>query len=454
MKKLIYILMGLLFTVACDNLVDVDYPSDQVSSEQVFESVQTANAALSGLYAELRDGSVITGAGYYSAGTLLGSYTDDLDCYTNDQNGVLDIYQNQQQEGNTIVSSIWCTAYTHIYYANTIISGAGKSEALTEKDKNQIIGEAMLLRSLIYFYLQQLFGDIPYTTSTDYELNRSLARTNSDALLANLEADLTEAIDMLKNGYRNSERIYPNRKVAQLLLARIYLLRGSYTEAQRMADSILTSPLYQFQNDINEVFHKNSTHILWQLHPENSGYATDEASFYYFSDSEPYAYALTPDLMNSFDAGDLRRQSWIQEVIYNGRSWYRSYKYKNLAGINDNEYSIVFRLEEVYFIKAEALAKQSLFDDALPYLNATRERAGLTPLASLSGDDFFSELLAEKRREFFCESGLRFLDLKRLGRIDVLSALKPNWEAYKEVWPLPQSEMLMNNNLAPQNNGY
>jgi starch-binding outer membrane protein, SusD/RagB family len=83
-------------------------------------------------------------------------------------------------------------------------------------------------------------------------------------------------------------------------------------------------------------------------------------------------------------------------VTYTGNTWYRPYKYKNhINGDNTDEYSIVFRLEEAYFIKAEAQAKQNLFDDAMPYLNATRERSGLTDLVFTSEVDFFNELLAE-----------------------------------------------------------
>jgi starch-binding outer membrane protein, SusD/RagB family len=455
MKKLHTLLfLCLLFLISCEDLVDINYPTDQIGTAQVFEDVQTANSALAGLYAVLRDQSIITNGSYDGTGALLASYTDDLDCYLNDQNGVMDIYQNQQQQTNTEIANIWRNAYTQVYYSNSIISGADKSTALSYSDKNRIKGEAILIRSLIYFYLQQLFGDIPYTKSLDYEYNRTIHKTNQETLLESLSVDLKEASNLLQDNYRDSERIYPNRKVAQFLLARIYLLQGEWSAAENMADTILQSPLYRFQTDINEVFHKSGTHILWQLQPKNSGDATLEESFYYFADAAPNSYALTSDLVNSFAGNDLRKEAWMTEVTYNGKSWYRPYKYKNLSGTNFNEYSIVFRLEEVYFIKSEALARQSRFDKALPYLNATRERAGLKTITSISGDDFYTELLAEKRREFFCESGHRFLDLKRLGNLDKLITNKPNWEDYKQVWPLPQSEMLLNSNLSPQNKGY
>jgi starch-binding outer membrane protein, SusD/RagB family len=456
MKKIYTILFpGLLLLASCEKLVEVDYPANQIGTTQVFEDINTANSALACLYASLRDQSIIKGGSYYGADPLLSSYTDDLDCYFNDQNGVADLYQNQQQATNTKIETIWETAYQQVYYANSIIYGSEHSTALSDTDKDRIKGEALLVRSLIYFYLQQLFGDIPYTTSLDYEYNRKISKTDAATVMEHLEADLTEAAGLLQDEYRDSERIYPNRKVAQLLLARIYLVRNEWSLAEKIADTILLSPLYQFQPDINEVFHKSGTHILWQLKPKKSGNATTEAMFYYFTGSAPNSYVLTQNLINTFDDADLRKQNWMAPVTFGGQTWYRPYKYKNHVNVsNYDEYSIVFRLEEVYFIMAEALAKQNRFDEALPFLNATRERAGLTAVTSLSGDDFITELLAEKRREFFTESGHRFLDLKRWGKLDVLSAVKPNWDDYKEVWPLPQSEMLLNTNLSPQNNGY
>ena len=103
---------------------------------------------------------------------------------------------------------------------------------------------------------------------------------------------------------------------------------------------------------------------------------------------------------------------------------------------------------------AEALIRQNRQNEASPYLNAIRERAGLTALTSSSGEDFINELLAEKRREFFTEFGHRFLDLKRTGYLNELRAVKTNWEDYMQVWPLPQNELLLNPNLNPQNTGY
>lgn len=455
MRKIyLFFCLGMLFLTACENLVEVGYPTNQLGTAQVFEDVQTANAALASLYAKLRDNSVLSGGSYVGAGPMLGFYTDELDLYnTGESQNPLDMYLTQQQATNTVVKNIWTASYQQIYYTNSIVYGAEHSTALSDTDKNRIRGEAILVRSLIYFYLQQLFGDIPYTTSLDYEYNRHLSKTDAAALLEQLKVDVTEVAGLLEDDYRDAERIYPNRKVAQLVLAKIYLTEHNYEQAEQMATTILQSSLYEFENDMSEVFYKSGKHILWQIKPNKSGDGVQEVSLYYFTGAAPHTCALTENLVSTFAGDDLRKQLWMAEVTFNGNTWYRPYKYKNRSN-NTNEYSIVFRLEEIYFIMAEALAKQNRFDEALPYLNVTRERAGLTAFSSLSGEAFTDELLAEKRREFFTEFGHRFLDLKRWGRLNELKTLKPNWEDYKQVWPLPQSELLLNPNLYPQNPGY
>ena len=191
---------------------------------------------MAGLYADLRDQSLISGAGYFTMSTLAASYADELVCYNNDQNGVMDIYLNQQQETNTKIANLWNTAYTQIYYANSIINGTELSTSLSAEEKNQLKGEALLIRSLLYFYLQQFFGDIPYTTSIDYEYNRNLSKTESAALLEQLESDLEEAASLLDDNYRNAQRIYPNRKVTELVLAKVYLTEQKYQQAEQLAN--------------------------------------------------------------------------------------------------------------------------------------------------------------------------------------------------------------------------
>lgn len=443
----------LLALVSCDGLIEADVPNNQIGATQVYEDPQTAYAALSALYASLRQQSLIAGNNY-GMGALLGSYSDELNSYYNDLNGYMDVSSNQVQPTNTVVASVWTNAYQQIYSANAILFGAENSVALTASDKDQIMGEALLIRSLLYFYLQRIFDEIPYTTVLDYQYNRTLSKVGEVQLLAYLETDLIHAAALLSDDYRDPERIYPNRKVAEILLVQVYLLQGKYAEAEQTASEIIQSSLYQFQPDIAEVFHNSGTHILWQLKPQYSGDSTQEASMYYFSDAPPAAYALADGLMAAFAPEDLRKAQWITLVNAQGQDWYRPNKYKNLSGTNTNEYSIIYRFEEVYLLLAEALVMQDKLPEAVPYLNATRVRAGLSQLEPATSDAFIAEILSEKRREFFAEQGIRFTDLKRTGKLSLLTDVKPNWASFKSVWPYPQNELLLNPNLAPQHEGY
>ncbi|MFC3158069.1 RagB/SusD family nutrient uptake outer membrane protein [Chryseobacterium arachidis] len=129
-------------------------------------------------------------------------------------------------------------------------------------------------------------------------------------------------------------------------------------------------------------------------------------------------------------------------------------KYK-LRSANTLEYSVVFRLEEVYLLLAESLTQQNNIADAVPFVNKIRQRAGLPVLnAGITKDVLLTEILNENRREFFTEMGHRFLDLKRNEQLNQLASAKPNWKEFHKLWPIPQKELLLNSKLNPQNTGY
>lgn len=444
----------LLCTASCEKLTETDWPNNQISTPQVFDDVQTANAALAGLYGGLWNSSLLAGGGD-GMGAVLGAYTDDLICYyPTNSNGTLDLYNNQQLPTNPMVEKFWASAYQQIYAANSVMEGVEKSTLLSVDDKTRIRGEAVFLRSVLYFYLQRIFGEIPYTQTTDYQVNRQLKKMTGDQLLKQVETDLSLAVGWLPETYRSAERIYPNRKVAQLVLAKVKMELGKWQEAELLAKDILQSSAYTFENDLTKVFTKSRSHILWQLKPKNSGDATKEAALYYFTNAAPNSFALSPQLLASFDAGDLRKQAWMAAVTSGSQTYYRSAKYKNLSA-NSTEYSVVYRLEEVNLLLAEALIRQNRVAEALPWFNATRQRAGLPALVMpLSQGTALTELQKEYRREFFAEHGQRFVTLKRWGLLSALAAYKPNWKSHHSAWPLPQKELLLNPNLNPQNPGY
>ncbi|WP_435522491.1 RagB/SusD family nutrient uptake outer membrane protein [Chryseobacterium indoltheticum] len=160
-------------------------------------------------------------------------------------------------------------------------------------------------------------------------------------------------------------------------------------------------------------------------------------------------------MISSFAATDLRRQHYFTAVVFGAQTNYKQIKYKVTTATNTTEYSIVYRLEDVYLMLAESLIKQNKTAQAVPFINYTRQRSGLSALSSsISNAQALLEVKAERRKEFFAEHGNRFIDLKRWGELNQLQIVKPNWKVTNQFLPIPQKEMLLNNNLAPQNDGY
>ncbi len=451
-KRGIGLLTISLCLTACEELVHIDLPDNQLNTSTVFADVNTAKGALSNLYSNIRETPLFRG-GYNALGSDLSKYTDELTSFL--QQDIF--YSNTLLASNPFVTQYWDRSYVDIYHINAFIEGLTASTKLEQTDKKVFLGEAYFLRALYYHYLCQLYGDIPYITTTDYKINSSIGKTAYLSVLDLIEKDLKIALDLLEPNYRNPERVFPNGGVAELLLAKNYLLQKQFDLADTYAQKVLDNSLYSLETDVNKVFKKSSRSTLWQMSPNIVGSIftpTNEAIDYIFLSLPPTNAALTTLLLNTFEVHDLRLQHWIKTLSNGIDSYSHVYKYKNIAN-NTDEFSIVFRLEEAYFIKAEALAYQEKVADAVDVLNEIRTRRGLTALpTSLSKLDFITELLAEYQREFFTEGGHRFLDLKRNNRLQDLETIKSNWETKHTLFPIPESELLLNENLKPQNYGY
>lgn len=415
-------------------------------------SLQTANSVLSGLYAGLFDASPISGD---QSGYILGIYTDDLDFFAlSNTSGLLEIANNTLNEGNSATASFWNSSYQKIYICNTILEGIENAHSIGAADRQRIKGEALAIRSLLFFYIQQIYGDIPYPVTTNYAVNRSISKTPAVDVMSRLESDLQDAVSLLPDVYRNAERIFFNKKAAQFLLAKVYMQQLKSQQAETLLRNIIESSMYQFQNDLTKVFIKTGTHIIWQLKPKNNTDAVKEATAFYFANSAPLYVAASSSLVNSFAAGDLRKQRWMAPVTFGANTWCRVEKYK-MRSANTTEYSIIFRLEEVYLLLAESLARQDKIAEALDFINPIRLRSGeVSLLASISQELLLDKIIEENRKEFFAEMGHRFLSLKRFGLLNLLIQTKPNWRAHHRLWPIPQNELLLNSNLNPQNQDY
>lgn len=445
-----------LSCAGCENFIRPDDPVGQIPQNAVFEDEATATAAVMTLYGNLRDNVILTG-GTYGMNVLMGYYADELDYYGLPGQAGEAFCSHLIVAADTRVQSIWNQAYGQIYMCNSALEGIEASVNLSQEVKSQLQGEALFIRAITHFYLVNLFGDIPYITTTDYLINMDVSRMSADMVNENILSDLSDARSKLIEEYIQGERIRANKYAVSALLSRVYLYLHRWQDAETESTILLSTPsLFALEEDLSNEFLKGSSSAILQLKPKNQGENTREATVFLFTSGPPLNMALNPAFIGSFEAGDLRRQYWIKEITGGSQVWYAPFKYRQKENSSVTlEYSIVLRLAEQYLIRAEARARTGNLPGAREDLNVIRRRAGLPDTPASTEAEILQAVSDERKFELFTEQGHRWFDLKRTGKAgEILSPLKPNWEPTDVLLPLPESELLLNPNLLPQNPGY
>ncbi|MDN5211968.1 RagB/SusD family nutrient uptake outer membrane protein [Fulvivirgaceae bacterium BMA12] len=453
-RKSYLLVLALIGTIACDEFVEIDLPETEIVAESVFQSDGTATSAMLHLYTEIHNTSSFAGGGQNSVTFLQGLTADELIPVSNTSeffflNNVLPITPE--------VSTTWNNCYNIIYGANAIIEGLLGSSGVSQEVSAQLEGEARFIRAFSHFYLVNLFGDVPYISTTDYRVNATASRMVSSEVYQNIVDDLLVAKALLNDDYPSSGRVRPNKGVITAFLARVYAYTGDWANAEIQATEVINNTAQYGLTDLNSVFLIDSYEAIWQLFPVETNNNGNEGSTFIVVDA-PRFVVLNEDLFNAFEEGDARKTSWVGSVTGGSDTYIFPYKYKSLDDDPESEYSIVLRLAEQYLIRAEARAQQNKLSEAISDLDVIRHRAELPLMVDTNPAINQSSLLLaieqERRVELFTEWGHRWFDLKRTGRTDaVLSAVKTGWESTDALLPLPQNELDINQNLT-QNPGY
>jgi hypothetical protein len=478
-KELLYqfpylILFILLFLplAGCRKLIEVDPPYTQQSAENVFNNDATAIAAITGIYYNLSRNSL--GANDLTSVSLLtGLSGDELILYNGSNNNRLKAYYSNQLTSTIESNGIWTSAYTTIYTINSALENLSKSSKLSSQVRQQLIGEAKFLRAFYYFYLVNLYGDVPLVLTTDYSVNAKLPRSSVQDDYNQIVSDLNDSKALLSENYLNSsllqsttERVRPTKWAAIAMLARVYLYQKQWANAEREATELIANTTLYRLETIDKVFSSNNSEAIWQLQPINQGWNTEDARFYIVpltGFSEAWPVYLSKKLLDTFQSDDLRKPNWIAKYtdinVTPNVDYYYAYKYKN-ATLNNpiTEYSVVLRMAEIYLIRAEARAQQDKLPEAADDLDAIRLRAGLTRIAISSKENLITAIYHERQVELFTEWGHRWLDLKRTAKVDeVMSTVTPQksgtWTTNWQLYPVPQIELDRDPNLT-QNPGY
>ncbi|WP_188316000.1 RagB/SusD family nutrient uptake outer membrane protein [Chitinophaga agrisoli] len=455
----------------CKDFVQVDPPITGITKGSAYDDDKSALAVLTGIYSKVISRGGIA-SGERSIGYYMAQYADELQNWS-PQNTSQPFYVNALQNTG-LVSAIWNSLYQQTYVCNAAIEGITAAGALSADVKNQTLGEARLMRAFLYLQLVNLFGDVPMPLSTDYNANNTLTRSPQAKVYEQIVQDLQTAQQLLSDDYKNgngkttTDKGRPNKQAAAALLARVYLYLKDWQHAAEQADAVLGDSHYALAADPVDAFPPNSQEAIWQMAPisEGAGISLGDPQVYLLTPGAPpdvfRPVSLSTRLLNAFETGDKRFAAWVgvDDVAATGtvptHTYYYPKKYKLPTG--PGEYCMIIRLAEVLLIRAEARAQLNNLTGAKADLDAIRTRAGLGGTTAATKEALLDAILHERQVELFTEWGHRWFDLKRAGKADaIMSVVTPEkggvWSSNWLLWPIPQSEILLNDHLS-QNPGY
>lgn len=493
----IYILFAVLFctlSFSCTKLLD-ENPRDQVFVENFFETENDAISAINSIYAVLNSTSVgpTFGGVYHSSYWVsMGLTSDEME---NRLPGAIDLDEMDQfshKPVNPTMYDFWRNAYKGISNANFAIEGIPNVN-MDEALQRRLLGEARFLRGLLYLDLVRIFGDVPLIlTFEGAELFP--ARTAKEQVYDAIIEDLLFAESNLPTSYPAGDgKGRATSGAAKGLLAKTYLNTKEYALCIQYCNEIMGSGNYQLWPTFDEVFRIPNTNGIETLFNVGFGTANNSISFWevgqfnvrllprQLSAEIPGINAqgwqvATQHLFDSFDDLDRRKAvTFITEINQpNGNTLeiephirkYWDEIAEPLGGNTENDFPYL-RYADILLIFAEAVNEQSGGPNAEAYeaINTVRRRARfdgtqeqdvLPDLNNLNYEQFRDAILEERRKEFVAE-GHRWLDLARFEKLTELVPLaKPGVQPqpFHRLFPIPQDEIDLNQNLLPQNPGY
>ncbi len=486
--KIFLIFLIICISGGCEKFIDIPAPSTSVTGQSAYNSDVTAIAVLNGIYTRISNEQPNEMSISQISTWIAGLYADEYSLWSGVTNfNQLSYYKNDLSPVLGTGSEIWNAAYSYIYSCNAAIEGLEKSLNVSTNVKAQLLGEAKFMRAFFYFYLVNLYGDVPLVLSTDYSTNNNLSRAPEPEIYIQIIRDLKDCESLLNDDFldasltkKTTERVRPTKSAAYALLSRVYLYHKDWMSAEQYATSVINNNSIFGLESLNNSFKKNTKESIWQLQPTITGYNTLQGRILTIPLSglnATNAFYLSQSLVKSFELGDERRTKWIDSVTIQSNIYRYPSKYKIGGTYNDkittitslSEYFTVLRLSEQFLIRAEARMQQNNIAGAIDDINMIRTRARAQPTVAipnplpdlkknLSQSQCLSAIVQERRIELFSEWGHRWFDIKRLNMTDSIMAVETSrkggvWQSYKYLFPIPREEINRNSGLK-QNDGY
>jgi hypothetical protein len=384
-------------------------------------------------------------------------------------------------------------------YADLSAPALGSTEAIAVPQRARYKGEAYFLRALAYHDLVKVYGYEPGREVGNFNLGVILrttpvegvvtadkrARATNLAVYQQIEADLLQAIALLPDENQfatvaGDPNVFPpaekwfraSKQAARALLARVYLFWQKYAEANTQATAVMAAATTypaagggtgraivagaSYASSWSSTTHPESIFEISILAADWSTVDGVNNSLASVTNSSPtgaanaqFAVAGSAELIAAFEAGDVRRNVWVDNAGRNECKKWQGEKGTFLENVP------IIRVSEVYLIAAEARANSGDEPGARTALNALRAQRGLTATA-LAGQAL-RDLIENEKRVEFCFEGHRFFDLKRMGKGITkpvsLGVTDLAYSDFRMLGNIPNAEVTYNSSLT-QNPNY
>lgn len=492
MKQKVKIYLVLLASLWMNSSCLEKLPTNAIPEKDAINTISDADQAVYGIYSTFKNPNLYSGLL-----TVLPDIQADLvyaiDGYTNKYG---EEWRWETQTTNTNIKAVYASLYQLIGRCNFLLEGAAKIEDATLDDDYdklmQYKGEAHLARALAYAELVKLFcKDYDVTTAeknlgvilvSSYsdagELKRSTLKESYDFILKDLDLarELLDDEDKEGNVYYN--QYYFTKYTVEALYARVCLYMDDADGAIEHATNVIDSGQFALASTTEYTYsgspavnnyqymwmYDSSEEVIWRIGfkgPSSFGGALG-AEFLNFRNGKGYTpdYAPAKWIIDSYSSTDLRKAALFQTITTShthGLSWPLLIKYYgNRSFINSyNLYHTcmpkVFRLSELYLIRAEAYAMNANYAKASADLTTLRKaRYQNYGTATVNADTWLDVIAEERAKELYME-GFRLNDLKRWGKgferkaqsnsVSPGDELKISADNPLFVWPMPQHEI-------------
>lgn len=432
----------MLIALSCD-VLDVE-PQSSIDADKAFQNKKDIEKGIIGAYSYFSSLSYY-GRSYAIFPDLAADNLSHPIAATASEYSEID--NNNILPENGSVSGMWSVMYAGINVTNNVISKVPGIAGMTDEERNKALGELYFIRALNHFNLLNYFGAVPViTTPTVGVGNLDKPRNAVQDVYNQIISDLLFAADHLSV---SGNKTRTSKYAAKALLARVYLYKGDYINAQSLATEVIEGGGYTLLGNYADVFASDeSSESIFEIY--FSQIERNRIAEYNFPKSLNGRSEVEPDssLLSAYETGDKR---YGASIAFEGTSAY-AIKYDDLSLGADN--FIVLRLSEMYLIRAEAEANKTTpnVGQIQSDINKIRNRASLPSTAETSVPQLLKIIEKERRVEFAFE-GHRWFDLVRTGRA---IAVLPNVKSINQtLFPIPTDEIQTNNDPGmTQNPGY